>query len=165
MRIHGKVLRRRTMMGLPSASGSIDVSYSQLYSLTELDLPRAVGLDFSCSGNNLVDLEGCPPVIGRMLLADANPITSLHDIHRHVRSAKSIILPDTIVEAILGLLMIKDLLDVRVANSIRSAPASRGSGRLKAAVAIVVKHLATDEDILACQEELIDNDLDEFAEL
>jgi hypothetical protein len=141
----------------PNANGSVDVSYMHIGSLKNLILPDHVAGTFNCAGNGLVDLVGCPKRIGQNLSCTNNPIVSLHGINEIVHSAAQIFLPDAVKSSILGLLLIDGLKAVYV-SKFNSPP------QLGKALFIVNQHLGS-RDLLACQEELIDAGLEEFAQL
>jgi hypothetical protein len=96
---------------------------------------------------------------GDFLCAD-NDITSLNNIHSRIKSIKGYIdfSGNKIQESVLGLLKIKDL--IAVFWHIPDEP------KANSVPIILNNHLLVEKpNILACQEELIDNDLKDYAEL
>ena len=110
---------------------------------------------FNCSYNMLTSLEHCPEVIDGSLEAQGNNITSLHNIHKHLKEVgeeRYINLKSNPIEShVLGLLLIKNLLEVSLDN--------------KKVESIINKHLKGDRDVVECQEELLNKDLDDYAQL
>jgi hypothetical protein len=118
--------------------------------------PRVVKGIFAISSDHVVTLEGVPAQVGELYIDHNDKIKSLQNIHKVVKSigtnndGKFFCTGTPIKSNVLGLLMIKNLAEVK---------------GLEAGVeAIVNKHLV-DKDVHACQEELIDAGLAEFAKL
>jgi hypothetical protein len=115
--------------------------------------PKKVGDKFICYNNKLTSLEGCPSSMVA-LVAHTNNLTSLNDIHKHIKHLSSFADFDgnPITSHVLGLLRIQGGFDeVSLDN--------------KDVEKILNKHLRGDRDILACQEELIEAGFEEFAQL
>ena len=122
--------------------------------LTSLEgSPKEVGGAFLCSSNKLTSLEGISPIIRLQLSCIANKLTSLHNIHKQIKhiGGRANFTFNPIKSHVLGLLLIDGLKNVLFSN--------------KKVEAIINKHLAADRDVFACQEELIEAGLEEFAQL
>jgi hypothetical protein len=145
---------------LTEMTENVYVSARGLTSLTQISFAERLEGNLFCERNKLVNLEGCPPYIGGSLSVINNPISSLTGVHRIVRHVSNIWLPYSIQSSILGLLKIEGLHRV-----IAGGEMSPGGDRFDLAIRLINKHLRGDRDILACQEELIDNGLEEFAQL
>ncbi len=81
-------------------------------------------------------------------------VKSLQDIHKVILSAKQISMGDSsyVMQNVLGLLKIKNT--AKLLASVKSRWFD-----------IIEKHFRAGKDIIECQRELIENDLDEYAEL
>lgn len=122
--------------------------------LTSLEgAPRTVSGAFECKANSITSLEGVPSSIGGPLGFYNNKLTSLHNIHKLIKhiGGKADFEKNPITSCVLGLLLIDGLKIVCLDNV-----------RLDI---IMNTHLAGDRDIFACQEELIEAGLDEYAQL
>lgn len=122
--------------------------------LTSLEgSPKHVSGYFTCAENKLTSLEGAPSFIGKDFACSMNNLTSLHNIHKQIKhiggfaSAKR----NPITSCVLGLLLIDGLKEVYL--------------DIKVVEKIINKHLKSDRDVFACQEELIEHGYDEFAKL
>ena len=115
--------------------------------------PEEIIGDFDCSANYLTSLEGAPSSIGGNFVCDYNAITSLHNIHKQIKKIgdSANFTNNPIVSHVLGLLLIEELPYVVFDNE-----------KLEQ---IINKHLKGDRDVFACQEELIENGFEEFAQL
>lgn len=120
--------------------------------------PVKIGHLFSCAGNyNLTSFEGAPKEIGgTFTCASCLSITSLKGIHKHVpHIGGKFYAKDTPIKShVLGLLLIKGCTGVSLDN--------------KKVETILNKHLPNDignKGLINCQSELLDADLDDFAEL
>ena len=115
--------------------------------------PSSVGFYFNCSYNNLASLEGAPSSIGGNLSCFNNKLTSLHNIHKQIKHIGGIATfnDNPIISHVLGLLLIDGLKEVFLDN--------------KKVHVIINKHLNGDRDVFACQEELIENGFEDFAQL
>ena len=108
----------------------------------------------------LSSLKGITPNLVELKLDNCVGLKSFKDIHKHVKSLKKLFLINTIPSShILGLLLINGLsfLSYEIDDDVYD-------DRLITALDIIKKHLH-DKDILACQTELIEKDLDEYAQL
>jgi hypothetical protein len=87
-----------------------------------------------------------------------NRLTSLHNIHRHIKIAKpnsTLYLNENPIRShVLGVLKIRDLGSVNFGDVINFELTN-----------IINHHLQGDRDVMACQDELIDSGLDEYAQL
>ena len=119
------------------------------------------------SENNITSINELPKCKYKSLDLSKNPITSLENIHTKLTECQHIILPTGITRNVLGLLKVKGL------NAV-ATPAFSGAVLdrfldLFGALKIVNRHLALGNgkppDVFACQEDLIDADLKDFAEL
>jgi hypothetical protein len=109
---------------------------------------------------NIDSLEGIPRIMGggRFSLTHF-PKLSLHNIHKHIDRADEIYLGTSYKGPLLSILKMKYQ---DKSHTIRGG--TIGSP-LEQATKIINKHMATGKNIIACQKELYDNDLDEYAEL
>ena len=124
------------------------------FELTSLEgAPSSVGFYFNCSYNNLASLEGAPSSVGGNLSCFNNKLTSLHNIHKQIKHIGGIATfnDNPIISHVLGLLLIDGLKEVFLDN--------------KKVRVILNKHLEGDRDVFACQEELIEAGLEDFAQL
>jgi hypothetical protein len=122
--------------------------------------PFAVTIQIPAHVCPLRSISQLPPInVSTGIDISAAPfLTDLIGVHKTLSFTNGLIaLPSTIRRGGLGLILVKG--DLRIIPSTRSSP------RLRAALAIISKYRERSLDVLACQEELIDNDLDEFAEL
>lgn len=108
--------------------------------------------DWNCS-DKLTSLEGAPSSIGGDFSCYNNNLTSLHNIHKQIKyiGGYADFERNPITSHVLGLLLIDGLMKVFLDN--------------KKVEEIINKHLAGDRDVFACQEELIENGFDEYAQL
>jgi hypothetical protein len=101
--------------------------------------------------NKLTSLSGAPSIIHRSGTFVFNRLTNLHNIHKEILEAESLIFEENpITGKVLGLLKIRNLKKVVFDN--------------KHVELIISKYLPMG-DLLECQQELIDNGLEEFAKL
>ena len=131
-----------------SVSGGFYCSNNKLTSLQYA--PQSVGGDFYCHHNNLTSLQHAPQSVGGFFCS-YNNLTSLHDIHKQIKSIKGKFVcdDDKIKSHILGLLLIKDLKKIEGIKEVKD---------------IINKHLV-DKDIHLCQEDLIQAGFAEMARL
>lgn len=115
--------------------------------------PKRVGMDLDCSDNQLSTFEGFPESIGNYCWATQNNFTSLHNIHKHIKQVGGWIDfgNNKITSHVLGVLLIDGLRTIIIDN-----------GKVDR---IINKHLSGDRDVFACQEELIEAGLEDFAQL
>ncbi len=119
--------------------------------------PKVGVVDYFCKENQLTSLEGiCENMFG--LYCMHNKLTSLAGIHKLIKSVVHIdISSNIIVEGGIGLILIKNL---------ESVETSMCGKRFKDAIKIISKYFNQGKvGLLACQEELEQAGLDEFAKL
>ena len=122
--------------------------------LTSLEgSPKYIGKHFSISKNEIEDFAGAPEHIGGAVDFSNNKLRSLHNIHKHFKYIHEHIDLDgnPVISHVLGLLLIDGLEKVFMDNTDVQK--------------IINKHLAKDQDVFACQEELIEAGFDEYAQL
>jgi|688.fasta_scaffold04879_17 hypothetical protein len=131
-----------------------DVSNCNLKSMKNFPL-ECCG-DFRARHNELTSIKGIPPR-AQMIDLRYNPITSFEGIGTKVKSCKSLWMP-AIESHMLGVLQIKDLRSLYLQTIDMSMDTYR-------AFQIVLKYIdPKNRNIVQCQRELIENDLDEYAE-
>lgn len=115
--------------------------------------PKYVGKHFSIYRNEIEDFAGAPEHIGGAVDFSNNKLRSLHNIHKHFKYIHEHIDLDwnPITSHVLGLLLIDGLEKVFMDNTDVQK--------------IINKHLASGQDVFACQEELIEAGFDEYAQL
>ena len=121
--------------------------------LTSLEgAPQHVGWGFICDSNQLTSLKGAPKHIGGSFWCDRNQLTSLEGIHEQILeiNGHADFEKNPIKSHVLGLLLIKGLTSVKLDNDRLSV--------------IINKYLPLG-DIMACQNELIDAGLEDFAQI
>ncbi len=141
-----------SLEGAPSSVGG-DFFCSE-NNLTSLEgAPSSVGGSFYCSDNNLTSLEGAPSSVNGDFYCYNNTLTSLHHIHKQIKhiGGNANFENNQIVSHVLGLLLIDGLKEVYLDN--------------RKVQNIINKHLKGDRDVFACQDELIENGLDDYARL
>ena len=133
--------------------GNWKCSRNELYTLGLENIPSRISGYFYCSVNKLTSLEGAPSSIGGDLDCFSNCLSSLHNIHKQIKhiGGYADFRKNPITSCVLGLLLINGLTDIFLDN--------------KNVQSIINKHLKGDRDIFACQEELIENGFDEYAQL
>lgn len=116
--------------------------------------PEKVGASFFCPENRLTSLKGITKNIGQSLNCSNNSIASLKGVHEHVTSVGSVFFAteNPIKSHVLGLMLIKDLKQIRLDNKQVEEILNRHLGKGRAGM-------------LEAQEELIDAGLEEFAQL
>lgn len=140
--------------------------------------PRSVGRNFSVQLNLLTSLEGGPEKVGGTFSINENPVTSLEyapremdslmlrrtkisslkNIHKQIREIHwDIYLENKPMTNILGLMLVKGLQEVILDTHTNT--------KTDKAVKILNKHLVVGRDIHACQEEMLEAGLSEYAKL
>jgi hypothetical protein len=147
-----------SLKGAPAkVDGDFDISSNELDTLEHC--PKEVAGDFNCSYNKLENLNDAPAIIVDLFNCSYNKITSLQGIHKQIKRIDGVanFTYNKIRSHMLGLMKIKGLKGLihGIAEERRDHHALR----------IIDKHLKGDRDVLACQDELIDAGLDEFAQL
>lgn len=115
--------------------------------------PEKIDVDFMVHHNNIDSLEGCPKFVGCDFWIHTNKLTNLHNIHKQIKHIGGLanFNCNPIKSHVLGLLLIDRLVRVDLDNVIVQN--------------IINKHLKGDRDIFACQEELIEDGFEEYAQL
>ena len=120
-------------------------------------------LEISRNGD-LASLSGISNTIGTSLTIVVNPkITSLHNIHKHIKHVERIVIDGCIQSNILGLLMIDGLIEVGLDHAGRGA-----STQLRDAIKCINKYLESDVNttsMIECHEELLELGLKQYARL
>lgn len=138
--------------------GVFNCSNNKLRSLK--GAPRFVGSHFMCAQNSLGSLEHAPEQVGGRFVCHGNSPGLLHNIHKYVKWIGAELEIDANINGhLLGVLKIKELSGVWI-----FVPQSLNH-KLNAAIGIINKYLNTSRDIHACQEELLEAGLKEFAKL
>lgn len=135
--------------------GDLNVEGQMLSTLAGLGFQDIIiERDFECGNNFLTSLEGCPKIVKRDFDCNDNKLVSLKDIHKHVHEIGGNIYLEgnQITSHVLGLLKIKRLRAVRMSNNPNIEQ-------------IINRHLRGGRNLLACQEEMMDAGLDDFAQL
>ena len=145
-----------SLIGCPQKVGWVfDCSGNELESLE--GCPQIVQ-SFDCDNNDLGSLKGCPQKVTGDFWCSANHLTSLESIHMHIHEigGEANFTKNPIKSHVLGLLKIKGLQKVLLDN--------------KEVQDIINKYLVATtwkdpsiRDIVDCQEELMDNDLEDYA--
>lgn len=114
--------------------------------------PRRVGGSFNCQNNQLTSLEGAATLIGAHFSCIDNKLTSLKDVHKHIHMIRGnfYCTRNPIKSHVLGLLKIKGLHCVLIDDN---------------KVEDIINKYLPEGDIFACQQELIDAGLEEYAQL
>ena len=145
--------RLTSLKGAPqNVGGDFYCSYNNLTSLE--GAPQKVGGNFYCSYNNLTSLEGTPQKVNGDFSCYDNPIKSLKGIGKdYLKEINGFINLDhcPIESHMLGLLKVKGLTKIEFNHNNKVEE-------------ILNKHLKS-RDILSCQDELIENGLEEYAKL
>lgn len=119
--------------------------------------PSYVGGFFECSGTKITSLEGAPEYTGHDFWCGHTKIRSLHDVHKQIKYiGGSAYLSHTIISNVLGLILIKGLKKIGFVGP--------NDAHIKVQL-IINKHLKGDRDVHACQEEMLEAGLVEYAKL
>ena len=145
-----------SLEGAPSSvySGNFYCSNNQLTSLE--GAPSSVGGDFRCSINKLKSLEGASSSVGGDFWCSFNQLTSLTGIHKILKQMNGNFYVDNnpLKSNVIGLLLVKGCKEVRLDN--------------KQIQEIMNRHLQSpfgNKRVIECQSEMLDADLDDWAEL
>lgn len=155
---------------LPFQFGHID----RHFFMTDCDLgslkgaPKTVGGKFSISNNKSITTFEHLPAAATSYILRGTGIKSFSGIHKVIKQfnanqaldAGTIVIPNTTEKALLGLLKIPGFKQVRTSGNDTSINA-----KLDEACEIITKHAQDEKNIIACQEELFKNDLDQYAKL
>ena len=131
--------------------------------------PSFVDGDFNCQNNKLKSFEGVPSVIKRDGLFGGNLFESLHNIHEHIKRVDGSLYfvsqysymkrSCPIKSSVLGLLLIKGLQTVILTD------ARDELDDLYKVQEIINVYLKKPDQLMECQNALIDAGLEEFAKL
>lgn len=150
-----------SLKGLPAElKGSLHMSHNKLKSFE--GCPRKIMGGFSVSYNQITSIEHLPEHIERNFWISENKLTSLAGIHRILKhcGGKIDIGGCPIVGGLIGVLSIEGFKGLTT-----SGGESADSKELELACDIINKYLGKGrQGILSAQDELIDHDLDDFAE-
>jgi len=144
-----------TLEGAPvSVGGNFYCSNNKLTSLE--GSPSSVGGDFSCYNNQLTSLEGAPSSVGGYFSCSSNQLTSLTGIHKILKQMNGTFFVDgnPLKSNVIGLLLVKGCKKVILDN--------------KQVKEIMNRHLKSpfgNKRVIECQSEMLDADLDDWAEL
>ena len=150
-----------SLEGGPSEVGA-DFSCSQ-NNLTSLKgAPSLIPNDFICNDNSLTSLEGAPSSIGRDFRCARNRLTSLSMIHKHIKHiGGSISMHQNSIEGcVLGLLLIDGLKGIRITLG--------EDEKFSMVCDIINRYLVNTRGrgaLIDCQNELLDEGLEEYAKL
>ena len=151
LKIDGKLITDKTAS--EPWPGYFACSYNQLTSLK--GAPASVGGHFYCYNNQLTSLEGAPASVGGYFYCSNNQLTTLTGIHKILKTMNGAFYANNPLKShVLGLLLVKGckkvLLDNKAVQEIlnRYLPNTRGNKAL-----------------LECQSELLDADLEDWAQL
>lgn len=124
--------------------------------------PSHVGGDFNCSSTKIKSLEGAPSYIGGNFNCWNTDITSLKNIHKHIKHIGGVLfLPKKVRSRVLGVVLIKGLRKI----DFHTIAQTGVSTKQKQVETIINKHLLGDRDPHACQEEMLEAGLGEYAKL
>ena len=144
-----------SLEGAPASVGGY--FYCAYIELTSLDgAPSSVGGYFNCGNNKLTSLKGAPASVGADFVCYNNQLTSLEGIHKILKSMNGTFYANEnpLKSHVLGLLLVKGCKEVGLDNKVveevlnRYLPNTRGNKAL-----------------LECQSELLDLDLEDWAQL
>jgi len=124
---------------------------------TMVGCPKIVTNKFDVSHNSIRTLEGLP-LNAQVVDLRNNPIQSFEGIHE-LRDCVEMWIPCSITSNMLGLLKMKTLKKLYCDTNFNT-----GNTQFHAAFKIVKHHFDNGRNLFACQEELIDNDLKDYAE-
>lgn len=132
-------------------AGNVDLSRD--FNLTTLPFKFAHIRGFlSVCHTNIATFDNFPEVIGTHLTITESKITSMHNIHKHVKIMGDTLYAHGVTSSVLGVFMIKGVTRLVI-------------DRVNVHM-IVDKHMQDDQlDIFTCQQELLDAGLVEYAKL
>lgn len=149
-----------------SVSGEFDASNAKLTTfegspeIITLDKYKVIPAAFF--RGTMTSLDGITKEADFISITGCTKLTSLKDVHKHIASCRVIAIPSTIKSNILGLLRIKNISSVTVHN-VGGMPANDDLSR---AIGIIKKYIGKiPGGIVSAQQELIDADLDDYAEM
>lgn len=128
------------------------------------NFPRIIKGNFSAYLNKFTSVEDFPEYVeGDIDISSNNHLKSLSGIHNNLKECNGkLTIPSDLKGGMLGLLKVKGLKKVTFDEDEVS---EHQIPELAKACEIITKHLNSDRNLIKCQKELYDNDLDEFAEL
>lgn len=139
--------------------GSFYLSYSDLSSFK--NFPNTITGSLNINNCYISDFKNAPKVIGNEFIIgdqEHNKLTSLKGIHKHITKVGSVCIGGSITKDILGLILLEPAF-ISLAGPIKNAS-------LQKAINILNNHLGVGKSgVLSAQQELIDADLDDYAEL
>lgn len=161
----------RTLEGMPhTVDGSFDC-------ILNTDLKSAVGGPTYVGGycnygdNGLTTVEGLPTFIGTRLYLDNNPLTSLHNIHKHVKQLGGMIRlnersrKSSVKSNVLGLLMIHGLKCVDLDDVTGEIFYETDNDWQQIVNKYLLRPGDHSEHIYDCQMDLVDAGYEEYAKL
>lgn len=118
--------------------------------------PEKVNGTFDCCDNQITSLEFAPSYIKNDFYFIDNQLTNLHNIHKFIKhiGGEANFLNNPIKSHVLGLLLIEGITFINL-----------GSHGPKGIVEKIMNKHLDERDVFACQEELIEAGLDDFAQL
>jgi hypothetical protein len=144
-----------SLKGAPSeVHGDFDCANNQLTSLE--GSPSRVKGQFACDANYITSLEGAPGEVNGHFSCNYNKLTSLKNIHKVIHTMRGNFSANNnpIKSHVLGILLINGLAEIRLDN--------------RNVESILNKYLPNtigNKAVLACQNELLDDGFDEFAQI
>ena len=125
------------------------------------------GGDFVCDHNNIEIIEGAPGEMFGGFSCTYNNLTTLHDVHRHIKRCTGIfnVSSNRIASCVLGLLLIEGLRRI-IAFASRDTDVEDASTIVNAYLKTGSKYDGGSRGrIVDCQNELIEANLEDFAKL
>lgn len=157
--------RLKSLEGGPRWVGKLyNAMSNQLTSLK--GAPEFVGFNFSAPYNPLTSLEGAPGEVGGDVFLSECLLSSLRDIHKHFKKINGSLYVgmNPIESHVLGILYIEGLLSVLITYPNNTQLVKK----LKKVNDILNRHLPNSKGhrgAIACQSELLDANLDAYAQL
>lgn len=128
------------------------------------NFPRIINGDFEAYLNNFESIIGFPEkVFGNIDICSNRRLKSFSGIHKYLKECTgTFIIPGDLESGLLGLLKVKGLREVTFSwDEVSESQIPE----LAKACEIITNHLHSNRNIIACQEELFKNNLDQFAKL
>jgi hypothetical protein len=128
------------------------------------NFPRIIKGNFTAYLNKFTNVEDFPEYVeGNIDISSNKHLKSLSGIHKNLKECNGkLTIPADLKGGMLGLLKVKGLKKVTFDEDEVS---EHQIPELAKACEIIAKYLNSDRNLIACQKELYDNDLDDFAEL
>jgi hypothetical protein len=156
-----------TLVGCPKVvAGDFTCSSNKLTSL--VGGPKEVQGWYSCYGNKITGFDGAPEKVaistGGKLDFSENKITSLHDIHKHIKEVHGTIYfyNNQIKSHLLGVLFIKGCTNLEI---VASGDVGTRLGKAEKIINDYLSKPRGHKEVLECKFKLQDAGLDEFAQL